>query len=474
MKKVIITIRKQKFDILVRDIFKNYPHDEWGLFATTSWSMEGETLAINLIDFIHPEENEVTIGKGVVHFNEPYLVKGLKTIMRERSGMAVIHSHPERIRPFPSLIDDDMDGYLNEYFGSFSSKSPYLSLIFRKTSEGLVQFTGRGVYNQNEFVVTELRVVGKEIERILSLGVASEEIPDEIRERLKRLSESYGAEVPAKLWSSEVTIVGCGGTGSPSAHSLARSGVGTINLVDFDVLNLHNSERVHGAFDKHFRNSGISKVQALKELIQLINPRIKVNIHQGSVLDPEAKEMILRSHVVLSCTDSEHAKVALSEYVWRYNSVVLQVNVSLESDISSVLAQVIHVTHLFPGGPCLYCMDMVNSQRLSQELMSAEESNLRQEAEKGAGEGVGAYWVSSPSVPTVGALATIGGEKISNFAIGLLSGKFLPVAHFSEEDLLSDQAGIHLNFKCRADCVCQGGARGDQAGEKAILLPARF
>lgn len=472
MKKVIINIRKEEYDFLMSNIYKNYPYGEWGMFATTTWSASGETIVFNLKDLIIPESGDVTAGKSVVHFNEPYLIKGLKTILKENFGLAIIHSHPESIKPFPSLLDDDMDSYLSEYFGSFKPSAPYLSLIFRQTSEGTVQFTGRGVFNEEEFNVNEIRVVGKTIDRIVSSGNPPEIIPDDISERLKRLGACYGFEVPGKLWNSEVTIVGCGGTGSPAAHSLARSGIGTINLIDFDFLNLHNSERVHGAFEKHFRSdSGVSKVLALKELIHLINPNINVNIHQGSVLDSEAKSMILRSHIVLNCTDSEHAKVALSEYVWRYNSVVLQVNVSVESSNSSVLAQVVHVTHLYPGGPCLYCMDMVNAQRLTQELMSMEERSMRKQAEDGLGDGVGVYWVESPSVPTVGSLATIGGEKISNFTIGLLSGKFTPVANFSEEDLLSKQPSVNLNFKCRKGCLCEiGSSRGDQASGKAVLV----
>lgn len=98
---------------------------------------------------------------------------------------------------------------------------------------------------------------------------------------------------------------------------------------------------------------------------------------------------------------------------------------------------------------------------------------MRQVSEEDVGDEVGAYSFSSPSVHTVGELASIGGEKRSNFAIGLLSGKFHPVAHSSEENLLSDKAGIHFSFKCRNGCVYEGEAKGDQAGGKAILLTLR-
>ena len=76
-----------------------------------------------------------------------------------------------------------------------------------------------------------------------------------------------------KLKSGRVLIVGAGGLGSPAALYLAAAGVGTIGLVDFDIVEVTNLQRqlLHGTSDV-----GRSKLDSARDRIQDTNPHVKL------------------------------------------------------------------------------------------------------------------------------------------------------------------------------------------------------
>src|SRR5688572_1499921 len=82
-----------------------------------------------------------------------------------------------------------------------------------------------------------------------------------------------GVEGQEKLMDAKVLLIGAGGLGSPNALYLGAAGVGTLGLVDFDVVDHTNLHRqvIHGTQD-----IGKLKVESARETIQDINPNVKV------------------------------------------------------------------------------------------------------------------------------------------------------------------------------------------------------
>ncbi len=80
-----------------------------------------------------------------------------------------------------------------------------------------------------------------------------------------------------KLMAAKVLVVGAGGLGSPVAVYLALAGVGTIGIVDFDVVDLSNLQRqiLHQTDDV-----GRPKVQSAKETLNAYNPEVTVVTHE--------------------------------------------------------------------------------------------------------------------------------------------------------------------------------------------------
>ena len=82
-------------------------------------------------------------------------------------------------------------------------------------------------------------------------------------------------QIKDKLKDKKVGIAGCGGLGSNCAVALARVGVGTLVVADFDVVEESNLNRQY-----YFQQQiGLKKVEALKENIRLISPDVKVEAH---------------------------------------------------------------------------------------------------------------------------------------------------------------------------------------------------
>ena len=91
------------------------------------------------------------------------------------------------------------------------------------------------------------------------------------------LLPEVGGKGQKKIVQAKVLIVGAGGLGSPAALYLAAAGVGTIGLIDSDVVDLSNLQRqvIH-----HTPDVGRPKVVSGKEKIQALNPDVNVVMYE--------------------------------------------------------------------------------------------------------------------------------------------------------------------------------------------------
>ena len=106
-------------------------------------------------------------------------------------------------------------------------------------------------------------------------------MPELTREELTRYARhlilpEVGIEGQRRLKAARVLCVGAGGLGSPVAMYLAAAGVGTLGIVDFDVVDVSNLQRqiLHGTPDV-----GRPKVESAKARLKAINPNVSVETH---------------------------------------------------------------------------------------------------------------------------------------------------------------------------------------------------
>jgi sulfur-carrier protein adenylyltransferase/sulfurtransferase len=110
-----------------------------------------------------------------------------------------------------------------------------------------------------------------------------------------------GVEGQERLKASKVLLVGTGGLGSPLALYLAAAGVGTLGIVDNDVVDASNLQRqiIH-------RTSaiGMSKVESARQAILDTNPHVTVNVHETYLTSENALEIIEPYDLVIDGTDN--------------------------------------------------------------------------------------------------------------------------------------------------------------------------
>jgi len=103
------------------------------------------------------------------------------------------------------------------------------------------------------------------------------------------------------LLASRVLLIGAGGLGCPLAQYLGAAGVGTLGLVDFDVVDASNLQRqvLYGTSDV-----GRPKVEVARERVRALNPDVDVEIHALRLTSENALEILGRYDVVVDGTDN--------------------------------------------------------------------------------------------------------------------------------------------------------------------------
>ena len=123
------------------------------------------------------------------------------------------------------------------------------------------------------------------------------------------LLNELGPDAQARFAAAHALVVGTGGLGNPAAQLLGSAGIGTITLVDADVVDLTNLQRqILFAMD----DVGTPKVQAAARRIAAINPEIRVVQVPKRVGDAELAELVAAADVVLDCTDNFTTRHAIN------------------------------------------------------------------------------------------------------------------------------------------------------------------
>ncbi|MDR2962286.1 MAG: HesA/MoeB/ThiF family protein [Bacteroidales bacterium] len=135
---------------------------------------------------------------------------------------------------------------------------------------------------------------------------------DEQIERYSRhiLLQDIGVEGQEKINNGKVLVIGAGGLGAPVLLYLAAAGVGTIGIIDGDVVDLSNLQRqvIHSTPDV-----GKPKVQSAKEKINQINPDVKVITHHAFFTAENAFDLIKDYDFIVDGTDNFPVKFLIND-----------------------------------------------------------------------------------------------------------------------------------------------------------------
>jgi molybdopterin/thiamine biosynthesis adenylyltransferase/rhodanese-related sulfurtransferase len=135
--------------------------------------------------------------------------------------------------------------------------------------------------------------------------------PDQ-RNRYQRhlLLPEVGEEGQLKLLDAKVLLLGAGGLGAPSALYLAAAGVGTIGIVDMDVVDESNLQRqiIH-----NLDRIGMRKVDSARETIEKLNPDVTVNTHDERLSADNVVELLSQYDLVVDGFDNFPSRYLLND-----------------------------------------------------------------------------------------------------------------------------------------------------------------
>ena len=137
-------------------------------------------------------------------------------------------------------------------------------------------------------------------------------LTDQQIERYSRhiIRQEVGGEGQDKLLNAKVLIVGVGGLGSPVGLYLAAAGIGTIGLIDADIVDLTNLQRqiIH-----HTDDVGVEKVVSAANKIRAINPDVDVKRYKHLARAHNISDIIREYDFVIDGTDNFPAKFLLND-----------------------------------------------------------------------------------------------------------------------------------------------------------------
>ena len=188
---------------------------------------------------------------------------------------------------------------------------------------------------------------GDEVYILPAVAGGSDELSSKELDKFSRqvMLEEIGYQGQLKLKNSKICVVGVGGLGNPITSRLASMGVGTLRIVDRDVIELSNLHR-QTMFNED--DVGQIKVEVAAKKLQKLNPDCKIESLAISVNDYNTLEVIEGCDVVVDALDSVNARYAL-------NNACVKLNIPFVTGAAvGVSGQAF--TILPKTSACYYCM----------------------------------------------------------------------------------------------------------------------
>jgi adenylyltransferase/sulfurtransferase len=168
-------------------------------------------------------------------------------------------------------------------------------------------------------------------------------------EQVKRYSRhiimpQVGSKGQRKLLQAKVLIIGAGGLGSPAAVYLALAGVGTLGIVDFDLVELSNLQRqtLH-----HSHDVGRPKVLSARETLKEYNPDVNIVLHETRLTSENALEIIPQYDVVVNGADNFPSRYLVNDACYLAGRPLVD---------GSILTFDGQATVFIPGRGCYRCL----------------------------------------------------------------------------------------------------------------------
>jgi hypothetical protein len=286
----------------------------------------------------------------------------LEEAAKRRLAVVKFHSHPTGYPAFSDTDDrSDLDLFPSIY-GWIDDEGPHGSVVVLPDG----RMFGRSIAVNNKFTAfDQIIIVGDS----LSFFHGHEAAPD-IPAHAERHAQLFGAGTTAKLRRLTIGVVGCSGTGGFVIEMLARLGVRGLVLVDPDVVEYRNLNRIVGttSTDAALRRQ---KVDALAQHVTCLGLGTEVKTFPASLSSRRAVSALAACDMVFGCMDSHDGRRTLNRLSSFYLLPYFDCGVGLEADGTGGINQVCAASHYVqPGASTLLTRRVISQKRADAEAMA--------------------------------------------------------------------------------------------------------
>lgn len=364
-------IQEQHHSLLTQHFFADAITRERAAFLLFGKSIAyDETLGIHTVTllskdvFILQDEEALSSSGCHVTWDNQRLLPLLKRAAQSGMVVGIVHSHLNYPPEFSDQDDEGERGLIELIQHRNGSEAALVSIVLSSygTQNARIWHTQLG-----PTTFDEIRIGGGRF----SFQFAK--VPVQTEPHLVRQALAFGNSLNQTLAALQITIVGCGGTGSAVAMLLARLGVKNFTLIDPDIVEESNLNRLHGATLNDARDRK-KKVDVVSRHIKEIGYGAVIRTFASSVTDNSCRDALKVSDVVFGCTDDNRGRLLLNRLAYFYLIPVIDLGLAIEVSTSSpfrILALDGRVSVMVPGATCLICRGVINTTRAREESLMA-------------------------------------------------------------------------------------------------------
>ena len=343
-------IEQDLLNLLVRD------DGQEDLCLATYRPSTGETRSSALIRSVIPPENGDRFVHGNATVTADYILRVAEIAQNDECGLVLLHSHPGADRwQFMSGPDRD-------------TESSYAYLVREITGQPLVGMTlstANNTWSARHWDVksvnqvdcnhcANVRVIGDKL--AVSWNHTLRPPPPTNGKQIRSVS-AWGEQCQSDLARRRILVVGAGSVGLDVIVRLAASGVCHLTIMDFDLVQIHNLDRLIGATPRDARLKRPKAHVAQREAARAATAgNCHIDISDRSICEPDGLNLALDHDVIFSCVDSPWARAVLNAMAYTDLIPVIDGGIRIDTFPDNSMRNAIWRSHVVrPQRPCMSC-----------------------------------------------------------------------------------------------------------------------
>ena len=321
----------------------------------------GATRSSALIRTVVPPEHGDRFVHGNATVTADYILRAAEIAQQDDCGLVILHSHPGADRwQFMSGADRD-------------TESSYAYLVKEITGQPLVGMTlatANSTWSARHWDVESVNQI--DCNHCANVRVIGDKLTvswnDTLRpplpsnDRQIRSVSSWGEQCQADLARRRVLVVGAGSVGLDVIVRLAGSGIRHLTIMDFDLVEIHNLDRLIGATIRDVRLKRPKTYVAQREAAKAATADgCHIEISDRSICEPGGVSLALDHDIIFSCVDSPWARAVLNAMAHTDLIPVIDGGLRIDTFPNGKMRNAIWRSHVIcPGHPCMSCNLQLN------------------------------------------------------------------------------------------------------------------